>query len=166
MKNELWNSVMSWDPTTIYIGIVAAVTAFRVMVYTVDLEMPSKVKISEAGWADPRIREVTYAWTSTIRTFMGFRLLMTLCILMMSAGPEKNIFCVSNILLDLWLWQGIYRKFVLGGKHHLVMVHRNWGPPVFLQTTVTLAGLWFIAQDIYLGKYELYALQAMLLSKR
>lgn len=128
----------------LYLSVVFAITLFRVLVYTFQPEFPAMVKISPDAWKDKRVQEVTRAWVFTIRNFMAFRAMTTIAAMTLEESKEKLYFCIINVLLDVKLFDGMLRNFVYGKENgNIAILHRNYTPPLVLQTIVLCAGIIF-----------------------
>lgn len=133
------------EAAQIYLTIIFAVTFFRVFMYTVFPELPAKIKISKEAWEDPRVREVTRAWTNTILTFMTFRAATTFCVLYLNDEKTNFWFSMINILLDIKLFHGMLKNFVYGKeKGNCAIIHRNSTPAMTLQTIVLTSGIFYL----------------------
>lgn len=136
---------MSTTPSTHYLRAVACLSAFRTIVYLVNLEKVTINKIAKKDWEDLRVREVAYAWTKQIRLFMFLRAVFYAMGSMLQSRGERNVLAVVSFVID------VYLLFVLVNSYWIkpirgqrsVFVHERPLIPTLIQTTHLVA--FFIA---------------------
>ena len=130
-------------PATYYLRFVACLSAFRVCVYILNLEMVTKVKIAKKDWEDPRVRDIAFMWTKQIRTFMTMRTLIFGAGSYLRNREERNILAAVSFSFDVYMMFVIYSLYWAKPvtRPHSVLVHENPLIPSFIQSLHILAFL-------------------------
>mmetsp|Transcript_87 Transcript_87/g.167 ORF Transcript_87/g.167 Transcript_87/m.167 type:complete len:167 (+) Transcript_87:44-544(+) len=136
---------VSATPSTYYLRAVTCLSAFRVLVYLCRLEKVTKIKISKKDWEDLRVREVAYAWTKQIRTFMLFRVVVYGMGSLLQSRGERNILAVVSFGIDVLLLCVLVYSYWLKSTRgqRSVFVHERPLIPTLIQTMHLVA--FFIA---------------------
>ena len=122
-------------PATYYLRGVAFMSAFRVCMYFLNLELVTKVKIAKGDWEDRRVRELAYAWTKQIRLFMIMRTVTFGLGSCLRNRDERNVLAAVSFLFDLYMMFVIYSLYWVKPPHgsKSVQVHENPIIPSFIQ---------------------------------
>ena len=122
-------------PATYYLRCVALFSAFRVVIYIINLELVTRVKISKADWENLRIRELAYTWTKQIQNLMTFRTLVFGLGSFLRNREERNVLALLSFCTDLQIMFVIYRVYYVKSAKtaNSVLVHENAIPPTLIQ---------------------------------
>ena len=127
-----------YDFQTIYLWVCLAINAFRVAMYTFQPEAVAKVKMSKQAWEDLNIREVMYAQTGMIRTFMAFRLIICAWALLISLNShQKFTLGLAIFATDVYMMLQIIWK---ANTTYRVLNHRNIYLPGSIQASICTVG--------------------------
>jgi hypothetical protein len=109
-----------------------AMNLFRVVMYIVNLNGATTVKVTKQAWEDLNIREVMFTHTRFIRKFMTYRTMICgWAIMMLEEGPALHSLCVLQVAFDLYLMCVIVYK--ANDRSIRVMKHQNIYAPASLQ---------------------------------
>jgi len=121
----------------VYFWYGFAVNLFRTLMYIFQHEHVTRVKVSKQAWEQPPVREVMYAYTSMIRTFMAFR--AAICFwaaLYLEQGPVlTNLVCVM-LSFDMFMMTKLLLK-----DNSKTMQHQNILVPGTIQASLCLSGI-------------------------
>jgi hypothetical protein len=109
--------------------------------YFIKLEDVTKVKISKKDWEEFRIRELAYAWTKQIRTFMMFRMIVYGLGSMMENRGERNMLAVVSFLFDIYILFVLISMLWMKPKQGVrtIFVHGNPIIPTMIQVAHLVA---------------------------
>lgn len=113
--------------------------------YTFQHELVTKVKVSKQAWEEPAVREVMYAYTSMIRTYMAFR--AAVCgWAALYVQDEITAETLAYILLafDLFLMTKLMLK-----DNSKTMQHQNILVPGFIQASLCLSGIYAVLTSAF-----------------
>ena len=120
---------------------------FRTVVYFVNQEHVSRVKVTKRGWEDPNIREAVLALTSMIRLFMFFRAAVCFwAATELAEGRSKKTLAGIVLGFDLYLMLTICQKAMGEAR---VMAHQNLWIPGLIQATLCVAGCVAFLFDLF-----------------
>lgn len=130
------------DLVTFYTQCTIGIYGLRVLVYWVNLEHVTKVKVSEEAWQDPRIRDVMDKYIKALRYFLIFRACVAIwtycCVL---DGSEARARLCLPICLLAWAMDLNMAYRILDQEKSPVFKHQHIAVPLSMQMAVTLPGL-------------------------
>ena len=135
-------------PLTAYLYYAFGVNLFRTVVYIVNQEHVSKVKVTKQAWEDMGIREIMYSYTGLIRMFMCFRAAVCYwAATELAEGSGKVKFCAIVLAFDIYLMVQLVRLADIKAKK--VLQHQQILVPGSIQASLCIAGTLGLALHFY-----------------
>ena len=96
---------------TRYLQFVSLIAFFRVIIYFINLEFVTKIKINKKYYNNKQIKELSISYTTLIRLFMLFKGVIFLNSSFLSSKKEQFNYCIISIIFDLFVWIQLIRKY-------------------------------------------------------
>jgi hypothetical protein len=87
-----------------YLLFASSVAFFRVGVYILRPKTVTQIKIDPKAWEDPRIQEISYAYTNTIRTLMLLKGVIFSYCSSFRSNEERDAIALISFGFDIWMW--------------------------------------------------------------
>lgn len=124
----------------LYLFVAFAFSVFRCLMYFIQHERVSKVKITPAAWKIKEVRDVALVYTAQIRLFMGFRAMVFGWGLTIK---EAHIICqlgYLSLFFDVYIWTRLYRMKNHGRNNVSAVQYQN-NVALYLQTLLVFSGV-------------------------
>ena len=126
----------------LYILLAFFISLFRCLVYFIKHEKVTKVKITEPAWKIKEVRDVAYAYTSTIRTFMGFRAIIFGWGLTISEHHIVSQLARLSLFFDMLILSMLVRHFwSVASAQEKSVVQYGSKAALYVQSFLVLSGL-------------------------
>ncbi len=151
MKNQKMNSYPELANYFLYHSLF--ISLVRISVYCHDIEHVTKVKVTQAAWKDPRIREVMYAYSYAVFLFLCFRHVIFMWATYLPESVNKRLLCSIVWAFDVYMCYRIFFPYKkTQGNEESVMQHQQKAlPPKILQSSLVLSGIAFHFSWLVLG---------------
>eukprot|EP01083_Nonionella_stella_P182487 656785_1 len=118
--------------------ILSGFSAFRLFMYIFNTQMVTKRKINDKDWNNPKVKELSYQWTSSLRLWLLSRLGAYASVILAADETTNRYLFWANLGVDLFILFDMINKRGLSGT---VINYERIKLPICIQSALVFSSL-------------------------